>query len=130
MLRILCVIINYNYFFDHNLTSNTMFSSHKSRHLWKVFALTKVGQLISQAHGETSSLLNGATVIMSTGESKFSAKEHLIDNSYKALVHSDGSIGPYKNYSFWFRINLGTSKSIKTVFIVNRTDCWIVKPAC
>ena len=38
-----------------------------------------------------------------------SAKERLIGNAYKALVNSDGTIGPYNNYSFWFKIDLGAS---------------------
>ena len=74
-----------------------MFSSHKRQHFLKVLVLSNVGKIIRPVHGETSSILNGATITMSTGNLTNpvpSAKEHLIDNSYKALVHSDAGKGP------------------------------------
>jgi hypothetical protein len=39
------------------------------------------------------------------------------------MVHSlTGVTGPNGDYSFWFMTDLGVSKSLKTVFIVNRSD--------
>ena len=100
-----------------------MFSKHKFKNFLKLFVFGNFNQLISPAHGETSSFLSGATVTMSTGYLfRSSDKKHLIDNSYKAMVHSDGVIGPSGDFSFWFEIDLGTPQNIKTVFIVNRAE--------
>ena len=103
-----------------------MFAGHKRKHILKVLVLSNVGKIIRPVHGETSSILNGATITMSTGNLTNpvpSAKEHLIDNSYKALVHSDAGKGPYGDSSFWFTIDLKSSKSLKTAFVVNLTSC-------
>ena len=101
----------------------TIFSSHKFFNFWKVFALSHVGLLIGPVRSETSSLLNGATITASTGlDPGCNAIDDLISNKYKSLSISDGGLGPYNDFSFWFKIDLGAAKSIKTVFIVNRID--------
>ena len=86
-----------------------MFYSYKFKRLLKLLVLVNPGQLIRPVHSETSSFLNGATVTMSTGRQGTSAILHLIDNSYKALCNSDNGIGPFSDYSFWFKIDLGIS---------------------
>ena len=48
-----------------------------------------------------------------------SAKELLINGSYKAYVVADKTIGSYGDYSKWLTVDQGTSKTVVTVLIVN-----------
>ena len=83
------------------------------------------GYFLSIGRSETSSYTDTSTILTSSSPllSYCSTITHLIDRTYKALVHTDASNNPlllgYANYSKYFKFDLGTSKHIKTVFVVN-----------
>ena len=72
--------------------------------------------------GEAASYTDANTVITSSSSLVLncSAMSHLTDGTYKArLVIDDYDPGPFGDYSVYFTVDLGASKKIKTVFVVN-----------
>ena len=76
-----------------------------------------IGQLITSVICETLSFRNTATVL-ETVHPGSSAKENLIDRKYKARIFQGTAIGSYNDYSKWFTIDQGSSKTVVTVLIV------------
>ena len=81
--------------------------------------LSVIGQLITPVVSETSSFRNTAAVLPVDLWSGSSAKELLIDANYKAFVVTYGTTGVYGDYSKWFAIDQGTSKTVVIVAITN-----------
>ena len=74
--------------------------------------------------GETASYTDANTVITSSSPlyPNSSAMSHLTDGTYKAFVYTDATLGPYGDYSVYLKVDIGASKKVKTVFVVNIVD--------
>ena len=95
-----------------------------------LLTLLIISRLIKPLCGETSSFLDNASVSSSSLSNTLSTTDnkHLIDNTYKSLLLTeppDYTIvlipsEPYISlkYYYWFRIDLGISRYVDTVFIV------------
>ena len=82
------------------------------------------GFFIKIGRSETTSYTDANTVITSSSPlgSYSSGIKHLIDGTYKAFVNTNNTndlLSGYANYSKYFKFDLGTSKHVKSVFVVN-----------
>ena len=80
------------------------------------------GMLHNYARGETASYTDASTVITSSNpmQRNSSAIPRLVDGTYKSPVITDNP-NPLDDYSTSFKLDLGTPRKIRTVFVVTPT---------
>ena len=88
-----------------------------------ILILTVLGQSITPVLGEWASILDQAIILpVANLSSDSSAKENLINKTFKAGIWKTSEEGIYKDYSNWYTIDLGTTKKVVAAFVVGNAS--------